>query len=64
MRVKKGEEDVINFCYKTSVNQLNELLDAAISERVRVLARSKTYLEAYNTVLQTVIICKITVKNN
>lgn len=44
----KGEENVVNFCYKTSVNQLNELLDAAISERVRVLARSKTYLEAYN----------------
>ena len=48
MRVMKGEENVVNFCYKTSVNQLNELLDAAISERVRVLARSKTYLEAYN----------------
>jgi len=48
MRVRSGEENVRNFCYKTSVNQLNEQLDAAISERVRVLARSKTYLEAYN----------------
>ena len=48
MRVKGNEEDVKNFCYKTSVNQLNEQLDAAISERVRVLARSKTHLEAYN----------------
>jgi regulator of protease activity HflC (stomatin/prohibitin superfamily) len=48
MRIRDGEENVKNFCYKTSVNQLNEQLDAAISERVRVLARSKTHLEAYN----------------
>lgn len=48
MRVREGEENVTNFCYKTSVNQLNGQLDAAISERVRVLARSKTHLEVYN----------------
>lgn len=48
MRVKKEEQDIINFIYRTSVSQLNELLDAAISERVRVLIRSKTHLEAYN----------------
>lgn len=48
MRIMDGEENVKNFCYKTSVNQLNEQLDAAISERVRVLARSKTHLEAYS----------------
>lgn len=48
MRVRDGEDNVRDFCYKTSVNQLNEQLDAAISERVRVLARSKTHLEAYS----------------
>lgn len=37
-----------NFCYKSSINQLNEQLDSAISERVRVLARSVTHLEAYS----------------
>jgi regulator of protease activity HflC (stomatin/prohibitin superfamily) len=48
MRVMEGEENIKNFVYKTSVNQLNEQLDAAISERIRVLARSKTHLEAYS----------------
>jgi len=48
MRVRPGEENIKNFVYKTSVNQLNEQLDAAISERIRVLARSKTHLEAYS----------------
>lgn len=48
LRVKPGEDNVKNFCYKTSVNQMNEQLDAAISERIRVLARSKTHLEAYS----------------
>lgn len=48
MRVREGEENIKNFVYKTSVNQLNEQLDAAISERIRVLARSKTHLEAYS----------------
>uniref|UniRef100_A0A7S3NEY9 Band 7 domain-containing protein n=1 Tax=Euplotes harpa TaxID=151035 RepID=A0A7S3NEY9_9SPIT len=48
LRVRPGEDNVKNFCYKTSVNQLNEQLDAAISERIRVLARSKTHKEAYS----------------
>lgn len=48
LKVKESEEDVKNFCYKTSINQLNEQLDAAISERIRVLARSVTHLEAYS----------------
>ena len=48
MRVRPGEDNIQNFVYKTSVNQLNEQLDAAISERIRVLARSKTHLEAYS----------------
>jgi hypothetical protein len=39
------EESVLNFCYKISVNQLNEQLEAAITERVRVLVRGKTHLE-------------------
>ena len=48
LQIKKEEEDIRNFCYKTSVNQLNEQLDAAISERIRVLARTVTHLEAYS----------------
>mmetsp|Transcript_11220 Transcript_11220/g.11174 ORF Transcript_11220/g.11174 Transcript_11220/m.11174 type:complete len:381 (+) Transcript_11220:149-1291(+) len=48
MRVKPGEENIKNFVQKTSVNQLNEQLEAVISERIRVLARSKTHLEAYS----------------
>lgn len=42
---EKTIEAVKNFCYKISVNQLNEQLEAAITERVRVLIRSKTHLE-------------------
>lgn len=34
--------------YKISINQLNEQLEAAITERVRVLIRAKTHLEVYN----------------
>ena len=39
------EESILNFCYTLSVNQLNEQLEAAITERVRVLIRGKTHLE-------------------
>jgi regulator of protease activity HflC (stomatin/prohibitin superfamily) len=53
MRVLEGEENIKNFVYKTNVNQLNEQLDAAISERIRVLARSKTHLEAYSTLIDS-----------
>lgn len=42
---ERTHEAVKNFCYKISINQLNEQLEAAISERVRVLIRSKTHLE-------------------
>jgi len=48
MRVRPGEDNIKNFIRKTSVNQLNEQLEAVISERIRVLARSKTHLEAYS----------------
>ena len=48
MRIREGEENIKNFVYKTSVNQLNEQLDATISERIRILARSKTHLQAYS----------------
>lgn len=48
MRIREGEENIKNFVYKTSVNQLNEQLDSAISERIRVLARTKTHLQAYS----------------
>ena len=46
-KVKAEEQDVKNFVYKISINQLNEQLEAAVTERVRVLARSKTHLEVY-----------------
>lgn len=42
---ERTQEAVKNFCYKISINQLNEQLEAAITERVRVLIRSKTHLE-------------------
>ena len=41
------EQNVFNFCYRISINQLNEQLEAAITERVRVLIRGKTHLEVY-----------------
>ena len=47
-RCKPGEQDIFNFCYRISINQLNEQLEAAITERVRVLIRGKTHLEVYN----------------
>ena len=47
LHIREGEENLKNFVYNTSINQLNELLDSAISERIRVLARTKTHLEAY-----------------
>jgi len=46
-RCKEDEQSIFNFCYRISVNQLNEQLEAAITERVRVLIRSKTHLEVY-----------------
>jgi len=39
--------NIFNFCYRISINQLNEQLEAAITERVRVLIRGKTHLEVY-----------------
>lgn len=33
--------------YRISINQLNEQLEAALTERVRVLIRGKTHLEVY-----------------
>ena len=48
LKVKDGEENLRNFCYNTSINQLNEQLDSAMSERIRVLIRSKTHLEIYS----------------
>lgn len=48
MKVLDSDDDIQNFCYKTSVSQLNEQLDANISERIRVLVRSKKHTEAYS----------------
>lgn len=42
------EEGVVNFCYKTTPEQLSLLLEATISERMRVLARSYTHLDTYS----------------
>ena len=42
------QDDIFNFVYRISINQLNEQLEAAITERVRVLIRGKTHLEVYN----------------
>ena len=44
---KKNEDNIFNFCYRISINQLNEQLEAALTERIRVLIRSKTHLEVY-----------------
>ena len=44
---KETDEDIKNFAYNISINQLNEQLEAALTERVRVLVRSKTHLEVY-----------------
>jgi len=46
-RCKSEDNDIFNFCYRISINQLNEQLEAAITERVRVLIRGKTHLEVY-----------------
>lgn len=44
-RCKPDDDSIFNFCYRLSINQLNEQLEAAITERVRILIRSKTHLE-------------------
>lgn len=44
---KRNKENIFNFCYRISINQLNEQLEAALTERIRVLIRSKTHLEVY-----------------
>lgn len=41
------DDDIKNFVYKISINQLNEQLEAAVTERLRVIARTKTHLEVY-----------------
>ncbi len=46
-KIKSGDEGVRNFVYHISVNQFNEQLEAALTERMRVLARTKTHLEIY-----------------
>ena len=44
---KLNTDNIFNFCYRISINQLNEQLEAALTERIRVLIRSKTHLEVY-----------------
>ena len=44
---EQNKNNIFNFCYRISINQLNEQLEAALTERIRVLIRSKTHLEVY-----------------
>ena len=46
-KCKNDDESIKSFVYKISINQLNEQLEAAITERMRVLVRGKTHLEVY-----------------
>ena len=46
-KCKEDDESIHNFVYRISINQLNEQLEAALTERVRVLIRGKTHLEVY-----------------
>jgi len=46
-RCKSDDESIKSFAYNISINQLNEQLEAALTERIRVLARGKTHLEVY-----------------
>lgn len=46
-RCKPDDDSIFNFCYRISINQLNEQLEAALTERVRALIRGKTHLEVY-----------------
>jgi hypothetical protein len=44
-RCKDDDKSIEQFVYNISINQLNKQIKAAITERIRVLARGKTYLE-------------------
>ena len=46
-KCKEDDNSIHDFVYRISINQLNEQLEAALTERVRVLIRSKTHLEVY-----------------
>lgn len=44
-RCKEDDQSIEQFVYNISINQLNKQIKSAITERIRVLARGKTYLE-------------------
>jgi len=46
-KCKEDDESIKSFVYNISINQLNEQLEAALTERLRVLVREKTHLEVY-----------------
>lgn len=46
-KCKDDEDSIKAFAYNISINQLNEQLEAALTERLRVLVRGKTHLEVY-----------------
>eukprot|EP00347_Sterkiella_histriomuscorum_P018054 403346966 len=46
-KCKEDDDSIERFVYNISINQLNKQIKAAITERIRVLARGKTHLEVY-----------------
>ncbi|CDW78952.1 UNKNOWN [Stylonychia lemnae] len=46
-KCKDDDASIERFVYNISINQLNKQIKAAITERIRVLARGKTHLEVY-----------------
>jgi regulator of protease activity HflC (stomatin/prohibitin superfamily) len=47
-RVKNSYENVKKFCFNTNPNELTNMLNDSLSERVRVLVRGKTHIDAYS----------------
>jgi len=48
LRVLPGIKNVKLFCYNTNPNELSNLLEDSLNERVRVLVRGKTHLDVYS----------------
>jgi len=48
LRVKPGMQSVRSFCFKTNPAELSNLLEDSLNERIRILLRGKTHLDAYS----------------
>ena len=48
LKVKSGIKNVKMFCFNTNPNELSNLLEDSLNERVRVLVRGKTHLDVYS----------------